>query len=256
LRRSTGFSNALPQTRNGNSKAHYHLHCLIPGGAWNQTAKTWKTAHASYLFGKDALSRAFQARFIRRLHALRRRKKLDYDGDATPLHDNTVWDDFIAGLWKSRWVVYPKATGKNPTQALDYLARYTHRVAISDHRILSLDDGVTTFAWRDRADNNTVKNCTIPATQFIGRFLLHILPHGFAKIRSYGWLASRHKTATLAAIRSTLGANNPVVDNKDESVADLIQRLTGVDVRLCPHCKHGQLLHISRLEPVKVRGPP
>ena len=92
---------------------------------------------------------------------------------------------------RSKWIVYPKATARNPEQALDYLGRYTHRVAISDHRILAVKDDQVTFSWRDRADGNSEKTMTIPCVDFIGRFLLHVLPKGFQKVRAYGWLAQR-----------------------------------------------------------------
>ncbi|MFO7642486.1 MAG: transposase [Candidatus Competibacteraceae bacterium] len=126
---------------------HYHLHCLVPGGAWNGAAGRWTSAHGTFLFGKDALAKAFKARFIRRLQSLRRRGKLHGVGAATTLAAPAAWNAFIHELWAAKWVVYPKATGKRPEQALDYLARYTHKVALGDHRILKLHEGQVTFSW-------------------------------------------------------------------------------------------------------------
>jgi hypothetical protein len=234
---------------------HYHLHCLVPGGAWNATAGRWTSAHGTFLFGKDALAKAFQARFIRRLQSLRRGGKLQYAGAAAELAAPAAWNAFIHQLWESKWVVYPKATGKRPEQALDYLARYTHKVAIGDHRLLNFHDGQVTFSWRDRADGKRLKVCTLPAAQFIGRFLLHILPRGFTKVRAYGWLAARHKKQTLAAVRDALGVAPPPPP-AHESAEQRILRLTGVDVRGCPVCGKPALFHVRRLNPSAARAPP
>ena len=233
---------------------HPHLHCLVPGGAWDARAQRWTSAHRRYLFGKRALAKAFQARFIQRLQALRCAGKLTYAGAATALAEPAAWAALIGQLWQTPWVVYPKATAQNTEQTLDYLARYTHRVAISDHRILRVADGQVTFAWRDRADGNRLKTETLAAADFIGRFLLHILPAGFAKVRHFGWLAARHKRTTLAAIRATLQVPPPTLPPADEAPAERIRRLTGVDVTRCPLCARGRLTLIVHLPPSRA-GP-
>jgi hypothetical protein len=230
---------------------HDHVHCLVPGGAWNPGTRLWRTAHRNFLFGKQALSKAFQARLIRRLQHLRRHGKLLFEHEASAFASDSGWNALIQSLWQTPWVVYPKATARNPEQALDYLARYTHRVAISNHRLLTLAQGHVTFSWRDRSDQNRLKSLVLPADQFIGRFLLHILPHGFAKVRAFGWLAGRTKTATLAAIRTALGAQPPSSPPTDETSAQRILRLTGLDVTACPFCKTGHLVFILSLPPVR-----
>ncbi len=228
---------------------HYHLHCLVPGGAWNADENVWRCAHSRFLFGKDALASAFRARFIRRLESLRRRGKLAFDGDPA------AWESLLRRLCRSAWIVYPKATAKNPEQALDYLGRYTHRVAISDHRIRAIADGGVTFTWRDRADGNAEKEMTLPPGDFIGRFLLHVLPSGFQKVRAYGWLASRNKQPALAAIRKTLGAQPPPPPPEDETAPERILRLTGIDVTCCPVCGKGHLVCVRELHRAR-DGPP
>jgi len=228
--------------------AHYHLHCLVAGGAWNEDERVWRNAHNRYLFGKDALATCFQARFIRRIESLRRRGKLRFEGEPT------TWDALIRQLWQVKWIVYPKATAKNPEQALDYLGRYTHRVAISDHRILDVRNGQVTFAWRDRSDDNRSKPLTIPVADFIGRFLLHVLPRGFQKVRAYGWLSPRNKKTSLAVIRASIRAPAPPAAPEQETPVERILRLTGVDVTKCPHCKQGHLNYIGQLPPVRA-GP-
>lgn len=219
---------------------HPHLHCLVPGGAWNAREHVWRSAHGRFLFGKDALASAFRARFIRRLESLRRRGKLAFDGDTA------AWDGLIRRLCRSAWIVYPKATAGNPEKALDYLGRYTHRVAISDHRIRAIADGGVTFSWRDRADGNAEKEMTLPLGDFIGRFLLHVLPKGFQKVRAFGWLAPRRKRGALAAIREALGTPPPPPP-EDETAPERILRLTRVDVTLCPVCGKGCLVCIREL---------
>jgi len=230
---------------------HDHVHCLVPGGAWNRHTGVWRTAHRNFLFGKQALSKAFQARFISRLQHLRRKGKLRFEFEATAFASDAGWNALIQALWQTPWIVYPKATARNAEQALDYLARYTHRVAISDHRLLKLENCRVTFAWRDRADQNQLKSLTLPTEQFIGRFLLHILPHGFAKVRAFGWLAGRTKTATLTAIRASLGAQPPAPPPTDETPVERILRLTGLDVTICPFCKTGHLVHVKPLHPTR-----
>lgn len=233
---------------------HYHVHCLVPGGAWDAATATWRGANRHYLFGKDALAKAFQARFIKRLGALRRTSRLRFDGSAADLASDAAWNTLIQDLWKTPWIVYPKATARKPEHSLDYLGRYTHRVAIGDHRLRNLNDSTITFDWRDRADGNTLKQMTLPIHDFIARFMLHILPHGFTKIRAYGWLAGRNKTATLAAIRSVLKVKLPQPPPADESTVERIARLTGVDITLCPLCKTGHLVYVRQLHPARA-GP-
>jgi hypothetical protein len=234
--------------------AHYHVHCLVPGGAWDEATGSWRSANRRYLFGKQALASAFQARYIARLRALRRANRLRYDGPAADLATDAAWNTWLQSLWNTPWIVYPKATAANPAQALDYLGRYTHRVAISDHRLRALEGERITFDWRDRSDGNTLKQLTLPVQDFIARFMLHILPHGFAKVRSFGWLSGRKKTATLAAIRAALKATAPPPPPAEESTPDRILRLTGVDITLCPHCKAGRLVYAGRLPPARA-GP-
>lgn len=248
LRGQLGFI-AVLHTWTQKLTLHDHVHCLVPGGAWDARAGVWRNAHRNYLFGKTALCKAFQARFVHRLQALRRSGRLRFDGPATPLAADVPWNGLIQSLWTTPWIVYPKATARRTERTLDYLGRYTHRVAIGDHRLRALDRESVTFDWRDRADGNTLKQLTLPAEQFIGRFLLHVLPRGFAKVRAYGWLAGRHKTAILRAIRAALSASVPEPPPVEEGTVARILRLTGVDVTLCPRCKAGHLVECALLPP-------
>jgi hypothetical protein len=240
---------------------HFHLHCIVPGGVWRETSRQWVPCRGQWLFRKDSLCAAFRNRFLQRLCSLRRCGKLAYGGRAAPLADTAVWETLLEKLAVTGWVVYPKPTPDDPSQALNYAARYTHKVAISDHRIKALKQGMVTYSWRDRSDDNTEKTETIPAALFTRRFLFHILPHGFHKIRHFGWMAARTRKATLAAIRQALrvtpspapGAGEE--PSPKESLVDRILRNTGVDITLCPQCGKGHLRKTKPLLPHRGQAP-
>ena len=236
-------------------KLHHHIHCLVPGGGWDAGSQNFSFAHRNYLFSKDALAKAFQARFIKRLESLRRRHNLVFEGRAAELEEPRNWKIFIGKLWMKQWIVYPKATAGNPKQALDYLGRYTHRVAISDHRLVSIENDQVCFYWRDRREDNALKKCTLSAEEFMDRFIQHILPRGFRKIRYYGWLSSKKKKHALPAIREALGALKPEPP-PEETLAERILRLTDVDITRCPNCSKGTLMLVGRIPRHRPLKPP
>ena len=235
---------------------HFHIHCIIPGGVWRQETGEWIHCRNKWLFGKNSLAKAFRGRYIKRLCALRRRGKLSFTGGAVSLADDSVWDTLITSIAGKKWIVYPKHTPDSPETALEYLGRYTHKVAISDHRILSFKNGLVTFSWRDREDNNKVKTLQLPAEKFTRRFCYHILPKRFQKIRYYGWLSAAKRKAALPAIRKALNAPPPEPEPESEqSLAERILQRTGVDITLCPHCRKGHLQNTGIVIQPQ-RGPP
>jgi len=153
-------------------RLHFHVHCIVPGGVWREASQEWIPCRGKWLFRKDSLADAFRNRFLRRLCALRRRGKLAYGGRAAPLVNDATWAQLLATLAGERWVVYPKPAPDDPSVALDYIARYTHKVAIGDHRIKAIADGQVTYSWRDRSDDNVEKLETIPVELFTRRFLV------------------------------------------------------------------------------------
>ncbi len=253
---------------------HFHLHCIVPGGVWRATAKPaggdgreaagqWIPCRGRWLFRKDSLADAFRNRFLERLRSLRRRGQLGYGGRAAPLAADAAWEARLATLANESWIVFPKATPPDPTQALDYIARYTHKVAISDSRIKALQNpsagsgqaAQVTYSWRDRREDNGEKTETIPAALFTRRFLTHILPDGFHKIRYFGWMAAGNRNAILTAIRAVLHVPPPPPLVK-ESLAERILRRTGVDITLCPHCGKGHLRKTDRqIRPHRGQSP-
>ncbi len=230
-------------------KLHFHLHCIVPGGVWRADSKEWVPCRGKWLFRKDSMADAFRNRFLQRLRSFRQRGKLRYIGRAAPLADAAAWDRWLLDLAGQTWIVFPKPTPDDPTQALDYVARYTHKVAIGDSRIKAIRDGRVTYSWLDRRENNAEKTETLPAALFTRRFLAHILPDGFHKIRYFGWMAALHRKAILAAIREAIHAAPPPPPAK-ESLAERILRRMGVDITLCPHCGKGHLQKTDRLIPL------
>jgi len=226
-------------------KLHFHVHCIVPGGVWREDSMEWVPCRGKWLFRRESLAEAFRNRFLQRLCALRKRGKLVYGGRAAPLATDTAWVPWLATLAGQSWIVFPKPTPDDPTQALDYVARYTHKVAIADSRIKAVGNGQVTYTWRDRAEDNIEKSETIPTALFTRRFLAHILPDGFHKIRYFGWMAAAHRKEILAAIRKAIHAEPPPEPAK-ESLAERVLRRTGVDITLCPHCGKGHLQRTDR----------
>ena len=233
---------------------HFHLHCIVPGGVWREHTGEWVPCRGQWLFRKASLADAFRNRYLKRLCALRRRGKLRFGGAAAALADEGAWNALIERLGRVDWIVYPKAAPGGPGTVLDYLGRYTHKVAISDHRILALRKGVVTYSWRDRNDHNALKADSIPVEEFTKRFCYHILPRRFQKIRYYGWLAAPKRKRVLAAIRAALKVSAPVSEPERTLVERILQR-TGVDIALCPHCGKGHLRNAGIAIPPQ-RAPP
>jgi hypothetical protein len=256
---------ALLHTWDQRLRTHFHLHCIVPGGVWRAAAKPsgedgreqtgeWIHCRGRWLFRKDSLAIAFRNRYIKRLKALRARSKLSFTGRAAPLAAQAAWDALIEKVENQTWIVYPKPAPAGAEKALDYLARYTHKVAISDHRILSFKDGVVTYTWRDRNDDNLIKTDQLPAEKFTKRFCTHILSPGFVKIRYYGWLSAAKRKTALPAIRASLHTQAPEPEAEKPLPERILER-TGIDITLCPNCGKGHLRNTGIVIPPQ-RGPP
>jgi hypothetical protein len=227
-------------------KSHFHLHCLVAGGAVCSKTKRWVSGNHSYLFNQEALSLVFRGKFIHALTRAIRRGKLDVDGP---------YQQFKATLYKHTWVVSVRKPIKEPQHVLEYLARYTHRVAIANARLTALEDGTVSFRYKDRK-NNSLKTATISAVEFIRRFLLHSLPAGFVRIRHYGFLANRNRTANLNSIRRLLQLPSQLLKTSS-SLQQLMAKLTGIDITRCPCCRKGTMCliaHIPRHRPQHPHG--
>jgi hypothetical protein len=191
---------------------HTHVHCVVSGGGLSLDGRSWvalprgkKKRRRPFLFDVTALSRVFRGTFIAALTRARRRGTLRYLGQSVALAEPGPWEELMTALWKQDWVVYAKPPFGGPAQVLKYLSRYTHRVAISNRRLLSVANGVVRFAYHDSADPTARKQLPLPATEFLRRFLLHVVPKGFMRIRHYGITATARRQEKLARCRELLG---------------------------------------------------
>jgi len=226
---------------------HLHLHALVAGGALRPDGR-WIAARRGFLFPVKALSKLFRGKFLDALSPAFAQQRLRLAGSTAVLTAPSAQRPFLAALQHKPWVVYAKHTLAGPEQVLEYLGRYVQRVAISNERLLAFEDGNVRFAYRDRARANRRKTMSLPATQFLERFLLHVLPQGFMRIRHYGLLANRHKRKRLAQARAALNTPAPA-PALVESVADFCQRALGIDIHRCPACRIGRLHLIGTLAP-------
>jgi len=183
---------------------HPHVHCLVPGGGLSPDRTRWVPSRPNFLVPVPALKIVFRRKFLDGLRRLFRAGKLAFAGSIAPLSDRKAFFDFLQPLDKKEWVVYAKAPFRGPDHLLQYLARYTHRVAISNHRLLSFDGESVTFRWKDYAHGNKQRKRTVPANEFLRLFLLHTLPRGLMRIRSFGFLAGPRRADSLRLARQLL----------------------------------------------------
>jgi hypothetical protein len=203
------------------------------------------------------MSKLFRGKFIAYLKALRAENKLIYPGAVSHLALPAAFNALISDLFKKNWVVYSKPPFDGTKGVLEYLGRYTHRIAISNHRIVKTEDDKVSFRWRDYADNNKPKIMTVSADEFIRRFLLHVLPDRFVKIRHYGLLGNRCRRRKLDQCRALLACADQIKEErKTETWQDALLRLTGFDVSKCPACGERTMRTIEIMLPARCKGPP
>ena len=236
---------------------HPHVHGLVSGGALRANGE-WQRAKPGFLFPVQALSRVFRGKYIAALDGLRAGAQLRLPDDLIEL---SRWAVLISSLRRHPWVVYLKPPLAGPEQVLEYLARYTHRVALSNDRLVSTSTEEVCLRYRDSAHGNTRRLMRLAPQEFLRRFLLHVLPLGFKRIRHYGLNANRNKAAKLAACRAALDAPVPPPPVVESAEAFLI-RVSGGDPRLCPHCRQGRMVIFqqmprpTRLPDLRATGPP
>lgn len=233
---------------------HIHVHCVVTGGALSD-AGNWIPAKPGFLFPTRALSNVFRGKYLDYLAQAYQRGVLRFAGSTQTLVDTGAFRLFHAKLKMHDWVVYAKPPFAGAEQVLAYLGRYTHRVAIANHRLVSFDGQQVRFRWRDYAHDNQVKVMTLSAEEFLRRFLLHTLPFRFVRIRHYGLLGNRCRHAKLAQCRALLG-QPPREPAEPESVEAMMLRLTGIELYRCRSCQLGQLRIIGLLLPVRTATLP
>jgi hypothetical protein len=225
---------------------HFHLHCLVPAGALSIDQKRWSPARKNFLFPVKALSVVFRGKFLDLLTRAFARNKLLFVGQTACLANPVAFRLLINALRKKPWIVYAKKPFGSPVHVLDYLGRYTHRVALSNDRILSARNGEVTFRYRDRKNQDRKKTMTLDAHEFIRRFLLHVIPKGFVRVRHSGVLANRSKSL-LSKCRQLLDLNPALPKLPPKSVHQLMLELTGIDITRCPLCQKGTLVLLANL---------
>jgi predicted Zn-ribbon and HTH transcriptional regulator len=236
-----GFITVL-HTWNQTLLDHFHLHCLVPAGALSVDQKRWSPARKNFLFPVKALSIVFRGKFLDLLKKAFDRNKLLLVGQTASLAFNLL----INALRNKPWIVYAKKPFGSPVHVLDYLGRYTHRVALSNDRILSARNGAVTFSYRDRKNQDRKKIMTLDAHEFIRRFLLHVIPKGFVRVRHFGFLANRSKSR-LSKCRQLLDLDPIVPKLAQRSVHAMMLQLTGIDISRCPLCQTGTLVFVVDL---------
>ena len=216
-------------------KDHFHLHCLVPAGALSVDQSRWISARKNFLFPVTALSRVFRGKFLGLL------QQACDKGNLPPANNE------IKSSRRKNWVVYAKKPFGSPQTVLDYLGRYTHRVALSNNRILEVQNSQVTLSYRDRKDGDRKKTMTLEAQEFIRRFLLHVLPDGFMRIRHFGFLANRSKKQALPQCRRLLKLDPALPPIPKQSAKDLLLKIMGIDLSRCPCCHEGTMIVVGDL---------
>jgi len=225
--------------------SHFHLHCIIAAGVVSKNGKRWIESKNDYLFNQDALSLVFRGKFMQHMSQACNSEKIKFADHSYKQLKNT--------LFTKKWVVSVRDPVKRPEYVLEYLARYTHRVAIANSRIKALQDGKVTFSVKNRNKNRT-ELITISAVEFIRRFLLHSLPKGFVKIRHYGFWANRNRAKNLKTIRLLMGLAAPAVADI-LTLEEMMQKIAGIDITRCPCCNIGKMQFYAEILQYRARAP-
>jgi hypothetical protein len=238
----TGFLSIL-HTWGQTLEPHPHIHCVVPGGGPSPDHTHWIQAPHSFLLPVKVLSRVFRGKFVAGLRQAFRNHQLVFYGACLPLNNENNFTSFLRTLFPQDWVVYAKPPFGGAEHVLQYLARYTHRVAISNHRLVSVSDTAVTFRWKDYAHGSRQRTMTVAPEEFLHRFLQHVLPRGFPRIRYFGWLANRSRRELLPLCRSLLNQQPPTTQASSTNEK--------VPVRQCPHC-NGPMYTVERFTAAQI----
>lgn len=252
LNADIGFTTVL-HTWGQNLMYHPHIHCIVPGGGLSLDKSKWIKSKKKFFIPVKVLSRKFRGKFLYYLNRLYQDNKLVFPESIDSLDSKNIFAEFKDSLYKKEWIVYSKAPFKSAEYVVQYLGRYTHRVAISDNRIIQVNRDNVVFKWRDYKDKNKEKIMTLKAYEFIRRFTMHILPDRFVKIRHYGILGNRNKKLKFKRCLEIFRIK-PREDEKLSS-AELFFKLTGIKIRMCKICEKGNLIEKGVLMPRSYSPP-
>jgi hypothetical protein len=248
---------AVLHTWGQNLLHHPHLHCVVPGGGISPDGTRWISCRPGFFLPVRVLARLFRRLFLDYLVKAFNAGELQFFSSLEPVRMRSAFLRHIAPARKTDWVVFAKPPFAGPDSVLKYVARYTHRVAISNDRLLEIDDGEVRFRWKDYRDGSRCKTMALAAEEFIRRFLLHVLPAGFQRIRYYGFLANRYRTQKIALCRQLL--QMPPPEQPDEGKTDYrdqYEKVTGVSLKTCPECHRGHMVVVEVLQRDARRSPP
>ena len=231
---------------------HPHVHCLVTGGGLSTDGQRWICSRRGFLIPVKVLSALFRGKFLDHLKKAYESGKLKFAGKIEVLKGGPAFQKFLTDLYRQKWVVYCKPSLKKVEQVVEYLGRYTHRVALSNDRLAAFDGSQVTFRWRDSADGDRIKVLTLEAFEFIRRFLLHVLPDRFVKIRHYGLLSNRGRRIKLERCQRLLAipSEEEPEESPQETWQDLLTRLTGIYPRVCTSVARGKWLRKKSCLPV------
>jgi hypothetical protein len=249
-----GFISIL-HTWGQNLMDHPHIHCIVTGGGLSYNLARWLSFRKKFFIPVKVLSRLFRGKVLFYLKKSWETGELKFPGVLTGLRDQFAV--LLNDLYRTEWVVYSKPPFKDTETLIDYLGRYTHRIAIGNHRILKMENGQVFFSWRDYSDGNKKKIIKLKASEFIRRFLLHVLPEKFVKVRYYGLLANRKSDTMLSLCRRLLGCSSkPKKGSPSETWQEFLLRVCGMDLMTCPFCKKGRMIRKEIILPVRCHSPP
>src|SRR5438105_2688851 len=245
-----GFFSVL-HTWNQKLQLHPHVHCVVPSGGRSLDHTRWIRSRPRFFLPIYVLRRVFRGKFVAGLKSAFQRGQLHLSGNLAPLAQPKIFASCLRPLFRKDWVVYSKPPFGGPEYVLHYLGRYTHRVAISNHRLLSFDDGQVTFRWRDSAHNNEQKLMTLSLDEFLRRFLLHLLPKGFVRIRHFGFLANRRRAQLLPLCFAALDSARAQTETATSTTQNTSRNW------ICPKCG-GPMIVIEKLSAaqIQLRSPP
>jgi hypothetical protein len=232
---------------------HPHIHCLVPGGGLSPDGTRWISSSKRFFVHVKILGKLFRGKVLDYLKKAFQKQELQFPGKIRQLQHSAAFQNMIDRGYRKRWVVYAKRPFAGPAQVLKYLGNYTHRVAISNYRILRVENDTVTFSWKDRKHNNITRQMTVSTREFMRRFLLHVLPDRFMRIRSYGLLCNRYRKELLNTCRMLIPAgeydersiHEDALSEEGKPGSDQ----SGNESRLCPKCRTGYLITITEIEP-------
>ncbi|MDZ4164221.1 MAG: IS91 family transposase [Smithellaceae bacterium] len=236
---------------------HPHVHCIVTGGGLSSDGSRWVSCRKGFFLPVRVMSALFSGKFLDHLKSCFKRGDIVFPGSICHLKEPDDFETFRKQFYQKKWVVYCKPPFDGAKGVLQYLGRYTHRIALSNNRILAIRDGNVSFLWRDYADDNRKKTMTLKADEFIRRFLLHVLPERFVRIRHFGLLANRSRKDNIAACRKIMGSKMIAKENaKLETWQEQLLRICGIDLSICPACQKGRMFRVALLYPLRCNSPP